>query len=665
MVHNDDSSTPFNRTFWTSAFIKMDFERENSFLSDIIKEVFICGKSLNLLRICQPKHHLLNRETFPRVRLLVSPLEQSRLKTAVKAFVGEMEAEAEVMTSSLMKEKLKEEIRRKELLRIAAGKQEETLKRIQNERRAKFEAEKERKMRLFKDLESRFEDEKERKKEVKKREFDEDKKLLDSALKKEEEEIERENRVKREMTEYYDKLTAEAEIREKRAEWRSRRVTLRSKRVAFWREENRRQLKETPDNGDNSIGRRMDLSMVAEELNLSQYEIKAVKDHLDNVVLVVKDAESNLISENCVDFAAFTDLERSKILNLPFNELTTDVKDRLMEPVRNNGKNKRKRPQSFIDENSHKKLEKSLSAEEIPQKVETEAVEVYESLAAAISVDDFASDADDRDILNANVVRRRKNKGRKRPKSLSTIDGRKRVTSSKSIEQLLYPFRYSQQDLTRTTPVTPVKSEFNLNEFGSKVTSYRIDSEPVLPRLFKRRDDEILDATAFAPLTLLMQNSILIPLRAQMSLVNKAIVNYLLVDARIMHHFKALRNYLFLADGEFANSLCRGLFGLNETHLNLAALINVVENAVAGSVLASNDPCAKNVSFLIDDEWGFEPEAGELSLSYKTEWPANIFLTDEVVAMYGKVFGFLLKMRKALYKLDLAFNKLKKSKDLR
>ena len=54
-------------------------------------------------------------------------------------------------------------------------------------------------------------------------------------------------------------------------------------------------------------------------------------------------------------------------------------------------------------------------------------------------------DEDDKDILNANVVLRRK-KGRKqrqeRPKSLSTIDGRKRLmTSSKSIEQLLYPFR--------------------------------------------------------------------------------------------------------------------------------------------------------------------------------------------------------------------------------
>ncbi len=50
--------------------------------------------------------------------------------------------------------------------------------------------------------------------------------------------------------------------------------------------------------------------------------------------------------------------------------------------------------------------------------------------------------------------------------------------------------------------------------------------------------DETVDPAAFTPLSLLMENSILIPLRAQLGVVNSAAVNYLLVDAKLNDHFK-------------------------------------------------------------------------------------------------------------------------------
>ena len=43
---------------------------------------------------------------------------------------------------------------------------------------------------------------------------------------------------------------------------------------------------------------------------------------------------------------------------------------------------------------------------------------------------------------------------------------------------------------------------------------------------------------AFTPLSLLMEASIVIPLRAQLQVVNSAVVNYLLVDAKLNDHFK-------------------------------------------------------------------------------------------------------------------------------
>ena len=127
---------------------------------------------------------------------------------------------------------------------------------------------------------------------------------------------------------------------------------------------------------------------------------------------------------------------------------------------------------------------------------------VYESLAAALSKDDDDDGNDDKDILNADVVvmRRRRNKGRKvRPKSLSTIDGRKRRESTKSIEELLYPLRFSQQDLTLESP--PERTAFRLSLAGAAVKPYtkKFDGlratrvQNFTSHLIEKRDDGFVD----------------------------------------------------------------------------------------------------------------------------------------------------------------------------
>ena len=64
---------------------------------------------------------------------------------------------------------------------------------------------------------------------------------------------------------------------------------------------------------------------------------------------------------------------------------------------------------------------------------------------------------------------------------------------------------------------------------------------------------------------MLMENSILIPLRAQLQVVQSSLLNYMLVDAGLMDHLKALRNYLLFHDGEFAHHLSTTLFNeINE-----------------------------------------------------------------------------------------------------
>lgn len=44
------------------------------------------------------------------------------------------------------------------------------------------------------------------------------------------------------------------------------------------------------------------------------------------------------------------------------------------------------------------------------------------------------------------------------------------------------------------------------------------------------------------------------------SLVNKAVVDYFFVELEVEHHFEALRHFLLMEDGEFAQSLSDLLF---------------------------------------------------------------------------------------------------------
>ena len=51
----------------------------------------------------------------------------------------------------------------------------------------------------------------------------------------------------------------------------------------------------------------------------------------------------------------------------------------------------------------------------------------------------------------------------------------------------------------------------------------------------------VLDRTDFPPLGLILENSVLVPLRAQKKLVDSALLDHLLVDCQLEEHFSALR----------------------------------------------------------------------------------------------------------------------------
>lgn len=73
-------------------------------------------------------------------------------------------------------------------------------------------------------------------------------------------------------------------------------------------------------------------------------------------------------------------------------------------------------------------------------------------------------------------------------------------------------------------------------------------------------DETAVQLSELLPLPVLMKHSITAPLAAHVSLVNKAAVDYFFVELRLESHFEALRHFLLMEDGEFAQSLSDLLF---------------------------------------------------------------------------------------------------------
>ncbi len=594
-----------NRVYWNGAFTVADpsatssFLLDNSvcgggsFLAEIQHQVYVCGKTINLLRLCQPNHHLCDTMVLkrPRIRLLVSPIEQAQLQRECQDFVVSMSKVAEEKTRSLNQIRQEKEQKRKEILKIAQEKHKENMARLNEERRQLREEDDRRKKKVLDDFKEQAKIAKEKKEAEKKKQLEEDKMYEDMANKKDEEEIKREEAVKREIEEKYRRLTEEAKDRERRAEWRGKRMDLREERFSFWQRENKKIQEEL---------RQLDTLKEEEEEEEGKPKwtrARVVEDAMRNITLVLEDDEGNVVGEGVVNTTdeVLTAGLRDRMMLEGFNSLPKWAQARLSEQVlpgqtaedvdsgrhppvvrrnRSASQPKRKRPESFPERDFNKRVEveqglmgppastagglqhnvrKSRSNLSL-MSVGTESEGCEESLAAALEKDHDA------------VVRRR------RPRELKTVEGRKRPTS-KSIEEVLYPARFSQHggsaSESETTPVTPSRTEFNLlpslpvQPYPKSFSGLGGPNVESLVSILCRREgksltdepEQTVDKQAFAPLTLLMENSILIPLRAQLKVANAAILNCMLVDFGLMDHLKAIRNYLLFHDGEFANQV--------------------------------------------------------------------------------------------------------------
>nr|XP_025737675.1 gamma-tubulin complex component 6-like isoform X1 [Callorhinus ursinus]XP_025737677.1 gamma-tubulin complex component 6-like isoform X1 [Callorhinus ursinus]XP_025737678.1 gamma-tubulin complex component 6-like isoform X1 [Callorhinus ursinus] len=190
---------------------------------------------------------------------------------------------------------------------------------------------------------------------------------------------------------------------------------------------------------------------------------------------------------------------------------------------------------------------------------------------------------------------------------------------------------------------------------------------PEDPRVRSDADETAVQLSELLPLPVLMKHSITAPLAAHVSLVNKAAVDYFFVELGLEAHFEALRHFLLMEDGEFAQSLSDLLFeklGAGQTPgelLNPLVLNSVLSKALQYS-LHGDTPYADNLSFALKFlPETFAPNAPDvlscLELRYKVDWPLNIVVTEGCLSRYSGIFSFLLQLKLMMWTLkDICFH---------
>ncbi|KAH8364820.1 hypothetical protein KR084_012175 [Drosophila pseudotakahashii] len=158
-----------------------------------------------------------------------------------------------------------------------------------------------------------------------------------------------------------------------------------------------------------------------------------------------------------------------------------------------------------------------------------------------------------------------------------------------------------------------------------------------------------------------LQLSVMAPVNAHYTLLRNEVLR-IFQELRIYEHFRKLRNYFFLLDGQFGalltsdilgrikagiepRSLCQK--GILDTMLtNALSACSADETTVSQNLTLNCTNIPDTLNFLSADATSM------LMLHCKVDWPLNLVISSETVAKYGQIFGYLLKLRHVSFVLE-------------
>ncbi|XP_049928723.1 gamma-tubulin complex component 6 [Epinephelus moara] len=194
---------------------------------------------------------------------------------------------------------------------------------------------------------------------------------------------------------------------------------------------------------------------------------------------------------------------------------------------------------------------------------------------------------------------------------------------------------------------------------------------PMDPTLRRATDTTAIQLSEMVSLPVLIKQAVTTPLITHVSLVNKAVVDYFFVELGVERHFEALRHFLLMEDGEFAQSLSDLLFeklgsGQTPGELLTPLVLNSILSKALQYSLHGDSPLAGNFTFALRFlPETFHPHAPDslncLELRYKVDWPLNIIITDSCMNKYNRLFSFLLQLKHMVWSLREVWFHLKRT----
>nr|XP_022343594.1 gamma-tubulin complex component 6-like isoform X1 [Crassostrea virginica] len=249
---NDDYLRFRDKHYWSSSFTMMDNDMDfvPGFLHNLANDIFICGKSLNLLRTCSPSHFLcgVREMDIPRISLTFSEDELRTTMTQCQMYISKMKQIARQHTLSREAQEEQAMERKRDLMRRAKAAAIQEVERIQEAILKKRTLSEAKKREQYKILKNQMEMDLLRRSNSVEEEKKADKARMEMLMNQEREMTEKEKELeaeaRAEIINYFANLTKEATLREERAMWKIRRSVLDQARHDFlsedeqaWREE--------------------------------------------------------------------------------------------------------------------------------------------------------------------------------------------------------------------------------------------------------------------------------------------------------------------------------------------------------------------------------------------------------------------------------------------
>ncbi|XP_034031966.1 gamma-tubulin complex component 6 isoform X2 [Thalassophryne amazonica] len=228
-----------DKHFWVQGYTLISKDAEDCvplFLRHIANDVYVCGKTINLLRICSPQHYICWSELpVPRIAVTFSLREVEEIEKDCAVYRGRMEMIAKYSAISREAQALRAEQVRLELINHVRESAAKTLEHIRGRQVSQHLAEEAKKRERFKELKQHLEQE--WRNAAKKKEEEDDfsfaRELRDREKRLQALEEQLEQRARKELIAQYSCLSEEAARRERRALWKVQRMTLNKARAQF------------------------------------------------------------------------------------------------------------------------------------------------------------------------------------------------------------------------------------------------------------------------------------------------------------------------------------------------------------------------------------------------------------------------------------------------